>query len=121
MKTLILFTVLCLSLNALADGTVTTPANVAPASWKIAAINMTTGATGDIPSVTIVIYWFDSTARILHSETQAIILTSSEITSFLATVESPVVGESGSVVKKYRQRVTAWLVANGKISNVTPE
>ncbi|HMJ83687.1 MAG TPA: hypothetical protein VK504_10995 [Vicinamibacterales bacterium] len=110
-----------LASSVYADGTVTTPANVAPASWKIASVAMSTGSGNDTAGVAIIVYYFDGSGNLLPNQTQTISLTSAEITSFLTTIESPVAGESGSVVKKYRQRMTSWLVANGKITNVTPE
>ncbi len=121
MRKLALILALLFSFGMLADGTITTPTNVAPASWKIAAINMTTGAATDPAGISVTVYYFDGGGTQLPNQTQTIALTPAEIASFLTTIESPVAGESGTSVKRFRQRVTSWLVANNKISNVTPE
>jgi hypothetical protein len=111
---------LVITVSARPDGTVTTPTNNPPTSWKIARIEMNDGAVAtDVAGVLITIYYFDAGLNVV--QTTQITLTSAELTSFLTTIESPVSGETGTPVKKYRQRVTSWLVANGKISNVTSE
>lgn len=102
-----------------ADGTITTPANITPTSWKIAAVHMVTGSGGDLPSVTIAIHYFNDSAALV--QTANITLTSAEISSFVTVTNSAVAGESGTAVKRYRQRVSRWLIDNGKITNVTPE
>lgn len=110
------------TLSVLADGIVTTPPSVAPTSWKIASVTEITGASAtDLAGITIVIYYFDASGRLLTGETQTVSLTTAEIVSFLTTTNAAVAGESGSSVKRRRQRVTKWLVDNGKITNVTPE
>jgi len=106
--------------SARPDGTVTTPANIAPASWKIASLNMSNGAGNDVAGASITVYYFDA-GGVNIVQTSIILLTGAELTSFLTTIESPVGGETGTAAKKFRQRVTSWLVANGKITNVTPE
>jgi hypothetical protein len=113
--------VLAMSLTwpLLADGTVTTPTNIAPTTWKIASVNMVTGSGGDTPGVTITLHYFDASPALV--QTTQILLTNAEIASFFTTTNSAVAGESGTAVKRYRQRVTKWLVDNGKITNVTPE
>lgn len=110
---------LVLAATLAADGTVTVPQNIAPASWKIAQIEMQNGAGTDIPLVRIVLYYFDAQAVIVRRD--SILLAGAEISSFITVTNSPVTGESGSAVKRYRQRVTKWLIDNGKITNVTPE
>lgn len=119
MRTAALLLSLTLATLALADGTVTTPANVAPSSWKIAAVHEITGANTDLAGVTISIYYFDASSNLVQSTN--INLTSAEILSFVTMTNSAVAGESGSQIKRRRQRVTKWLIDNGKISNVTPE
>jgi len=113
--------VVVLSVPLFADGTVTTPISVTATSWKIGNVSMSTGAVDGPAGISITIFYFDGAGNILSSQTQVVILTNAEIVSFLSTVESSVPGESGSSVKRFRQRVTAWLVANNKITNVTPE
>lgn len=117
-----LLIVVLLSVAAYGDGTVTAPSNVAPASWKIAFLCM---ANGSLPSetagVSITIYYYDAAGNYLPTQNQVLSLTAAEVVSLLTTVESPVSGEAGTSVKKFRQRVTNWLIANGKIANVTPE
>lgn len=119
-KLLLLLLLVVLTPSISADGTVTTPGNISPTSWKLASISMITGSGGDLPSVTITIHYFVNGATV-PAQTVSIALTSAEISSFATTMNSPVAGESGTAVKRYRQRVTSWLITNGKISNVTPE
>lgn len=120
MRTFALLLSLAVASLTFADGTITTPENIAPTTWKIAGVYMTTGSGGDVPVVTIVIHYFASGSTSPDAVT-AINLTGAEIASFATTIIAPVAGESGSSAKKYRQRVTAWLLANNKITNVTPE
>lgn len=105
--------------TAQADGTVTTPQNIAPTTWGVANVNMTAGLSGDQAGVVVTIYYFDGSSNLVKVD--RIGLTAAEVVSFLTMTNSPVAGESGSVVKKYRMRVTKWLIDNNKITNVTPE
>jgi hypothetical protein len=107
------------TLSVYADGTVTTPGNVAPTTWAIANIHMINGVGGDVGGISITIYYFDSSLNKVRTE--VIELSGAEFTSFFTTTNSPVAGESGSQIKRYRMRVTKWLTDNNKITNVTPE
>lgn len=119
MRALSLVLVLLFAFAAAGDGTVTDTVSVAPATWKIASIRMQTGSNGEAAGVWISIHYLDSLSRLVQEST--IYLTPAEVSSFITVTNSAVTGESGTAVKRYRQRVTKWLIDNGKIANVTPE
>lgn len=103
----------------IADGTVTTPVAVHSATWQIASVVERTGSGGDVAGVSVTIYFFDGGGNVVQRQTHS--LTGPEIVTFMTTTNSAVAGESGSQIKRRRQRVTKALIDLGKISNVTPE
>lgn len=118
--------VLCAAFAIMADGIVTTPVNNPATSFKIVGVVTSTGATGQAPpSVVISIVYLDAQSAIVRIDT--IMITSPfEIDSLCSQLETSFEGEdvsdtAGVHIKRYRQRLTKWLVDNGKITNVTPE
>lgn len=105
--------------SMLADGSVTVPANIAPTTWGIAEVRITAGLGGDSPAIRVTIYYFDAAPMLVR--TDVVLVTNSEVVSLITAINNPAAGESGSQVKRFRQRITKWLVDNGKITNVTPE
>lgn len=107
------------ALFLVADGTVTVPVQVQSTRWEIASVNEVAGAGGDVAGVAVTVYYFSATNALVERATHN--LTGAEIVTFMTVTNSPVVGESGSQIKRRRQRVTKALIDLGKISNVTPE
>lgn len=128
MKKSIAIAVLVISLTSrsiTADGTVTTPVSNPATSWRIASVQTNNGVGALNPSIVISVAYLDASLAIVRID--AISITSlTEIDSLCAQLETAAAGEDatnnpGANIKRYRQRLTKWLVDNSKITNVTPE
>lgn len=119
---LVLVLVLSFSQPLVADGTVTVqPTADSLATWHLAELYLNTSAAG--PSVTIVLRWVATSGAevapdpVLYPRT--ITLTGAEVVGMCAAI-SPAGTDSFSgtagAAKRLRQRLSKWLIDNGKLA-----
>lgn len=116
---------LAVAASALADGTITTPVNNAPTTWKIAQAHFVNGSGGEANYIEIVVHQIAASGAIV--QTNVITVTAAaELNSFLAQQETAVAGEPAGTTlanraKRLRMRWTKWLIDNGKVTNFSAE